>query len=93
MTPGIEITATHQPQTIHDFGGFPRALYSLQYPASGAHALAQQIQQLLTRQGLPARLDTHRGLDHGAWVPLLHLYPDADVPTVQVSLPSDTNEA
>ena len=93
MTPGIEITATQQPQTIHDFGGFPRALYSLQYPAPGAPALAQHIQQLLTNQGLPARLDARRGLDHGAWVPLLHLYPDADVPTVQVSLPFDTNEA
>lgn len=92
MTPGIEITATLQPQTIHDFGGFPRALYSLQYPAPGAPKLAQQIQQLLTCQGLAARLDTHRGLDHGAWVPLLHLYPDADVPTIQVSLPLDTNE-
>jgi 4,5-DOPA dioxygenase extradiol len=93
MTRRIEITATERPQTIHDFGGFPRPLYSLQYPASGDPILALQIQQLLADQGLAAHLDTRRGLDHGAWVPLLHLYPDADVPTVQVSLPFDTNEA
>lgn len=93
MTRGIQITATERPQTIHDFGGFPRSLYSLQYPTSGDPTLALQIQQRLADQGLSAHLDMQRGLDHGAWVPLLHLYPDADVPTVQVSLPFDTNEA
>lgn len=91
MTAGVEITATESPQTVHDFGGFPRALYDLEYPAPGAPALAVQVQQQLASCGVPARLDARRGLDHGAWVPLLHLYPDADVPTLQVSLPFDTD--
>lgn len=93
MTRGVEITATERPETVHDFGGFPRALYSLQYPAPGSPELAAQVQQQLQSQGIPARLDVRRGLDHGAWVPLLHLYPDADVPVIQVSLPVDTDEA
>lgn len=91
MTSGLEISATERPQTVHDFGGFPRALYDLQYPAPGSRALALQIQQQLANSGMPAHLDVLRGLDHGAWVPLLHLYPDADVPTLQVSLPYDAN--
>ena len=91
MTSGLEITAIERPQTVHDFGGFPRALYDLQYPAPGSRALALKIQQQLATGGMQARLDALRGLDHGAWVPLLHLYPDADVPTLQVSLPFDAN--
>ena len=93
MTRGVEITATDRPDTVHDFGGFPRALYSLRYPAPGAPELAARIQRLLEVQGLPARLDTQRGLDHGAWVPLMHLYPEADVSVLQVSLPFDADEA
>lgn len=93
MTPGVQITATDQPQTVHDFGGFPRALYDLQYTAPGSPSLAFQIQQLFARLGATAQLDTSRGLDHGAWVPLMHLFPDADVPVVQVSMPFDTDEA
>ena len=91
MTQVVEITATERPQTIHDFGGFPRALYDLQYPAPGAPSLALQIQRLLSASGIPAGLDDRRGLDHGAWVPLLHLYPNADIPSLQVSLPFDTD--
>ncbi len=91
MTSGLEITAIERPHTVHDFGGFPPALYDLQYPAPGSPALALQIQQQLATIGMQARLDALRGLDHGAWVPLLHLYPDADVPTLQVSLPYDAN--
>jgi 4,5-DOPA dioxygenase extradiol len=91
MTSGLEITATESPQTVHDFGGFPNALYDLQYPAPGAPALARQIQQQLATSGMQARLNGLRGLDHGTWVPLLHLYPDADVPTLQVSLPYDAS--
>ncbi len=82
MTRGVEITATERPETVHDFGGFPRALYALQYPAPGSPELAAKVQQQLQSQGIPARLDVRRGLDHGAWVPLLHLYPDADVPVI-----------
>lgn len=92
MTRSVEITATEHPQTIHDFGGFPRALYDLRYPAPGVPALALHIQQLLASSDIPAHLDTRRGLDHGAWVPLLHLYPDANIPTLQVSLPFDIDE-
>lgn len=93
MTQGVEITATDKPQTVHDFGGFPRALYSLQYPALGLPELAVRIQQQLQSQGIPASLDGRRGLDHGAWVPLMHLFPESDVPVVQVSLPFDVDEA
>ncbi|MBC5784630.1 dioxygenase [Ramlibacter sp. USB13] len=93
MTRGVEITAVARPETVHDFGGFPRALYALQYPAPGSPELAARTQEVLRARGIAASLDPHRGLDHGAWVPLLHLYPDADVPVVQVSLPFDTDEA
>lgn len=92
MTRGVEITATARPDTVHDFGGFPRALYAIRYPAPGAPELARRVQELLRTAGIMASLDAHRGLDHGAWVPLLHLYPDADVPVIQVSIPSDTDE-
>ncbi len=90
MTRGVEITATPNPETVHDFGGFPRALYAIQYPAPGSPELAARTQQVLLASGIAASLDARRGLDHGAWVPLLHMYPDADVPVVQVSIPFDT---
>lgn len=93
MTRGVEITAAAQPETVHDFGGFPRALYALQYPAPGAPELAARIQAVLAGGGIAASLNAGRGLDHGAWVPLLHLYPQADVPVLQVSLPLDTDAA
>lgn len=83
----VRITASDRPETIHDFGGFPEALYRLAYPAPGQPELALQVQELLTAAGWRAEADAHRGLDHGAWVPLLHLLPEADVPVVQVSLP------
>jgi 4,5-DOPA dioxygenase extradiol len=89
QTAGVEVTATEAPETIHDFGGFPRPLYALQYRAPGAPGVARRVQQLLRDAGLQASLDERRGLDHGAWVPLLHLYPEADVPVVQVSMPVD----
>lgn len=92
MTRGVAITAAEKPETIHDFGGFPGALYDLQYPVPGSPDLAIQIQQQLIRQGLAAELDPRRGLDHGAWVPLMHLFPNANVPVVQVSLPFDADE-
>lgn len=82
----LRIGAHPTPATIHDFGGFPAPLYALQYPASGDPALATRVQALLAQAGLSATLDPARGLDHGAWVPLLHLFPDADVPVVPLSM-------
>ncbi|SEA19029.1 MULTISPECIES: DODA-type extradiol aromatic ring-opening family dioxygenase [Acidovorax] len=76
-----------QPATWHDFGGFPPALYQLQYPAPGAPALAQEVLALLQAAGVPAQGDAQRPFDHGAWVPLMHLFPEADLPVVQVALP------
>lgn len=81
------VMATAQPETIHDFGGFAAELYTLQYPAPGAPDVAEQALALLRTGGFPTGLDARRGLDHGAWVPLLHLLPAARVPVFQVSLP------
>jgi 4,5-DOPA dioxygenase extradiol len=72
---------------MHDFGGFPEALYALDYPAPGSPELAEEAAQLLRGAGLEAVLDAQRPLDHGAWVPLRHLRPEADIPVVQLSLP------
>jgi 4,5-DOPA dioxygenase extradiol len=80
------VTAAAQPETIHDFYGFPKALYEQRYPAPGEPALARRIAGLLTTAGVPAGLDPSAGLDHGAWVPLALLYPEASVPTLQVSI-------
>ena len=87
MTRGLAVTAAALPATIHDFGGFPRALYALRYAAPGDPALARDIAGRLSADGEQAMLDGTRGLDHGAWVPLMHLYPAADIPVLQVSLP------
>jgi 4,5-DOPA dioxygenase extradiol len=87
MTREVTVGASAAPQTIHDFGGFPAELYALRYPAPGDPALAARIVQMLAAHG-GAHADPARGLDHGAWVPLRYLYPEADVPVVQVSLPT-----
>ena len=81
------VMATAKPTTWHDFGGFAPALYALQYPAEGSPAVAREVQTLLGRAGIAAALDDARPLDHGAWVPLMHLFPLADIPVVQVALP------
>lgn len=78
-----------QPETMHDFGGFPDALYQLRYPAPGAPALALRIKQQLSAAGIAAGIDAGRGLDHGAWVPLRTLFPAADVPVLQLSVQPD----
>src|SRR3954447_25985657 len=80
------VTGTDRPQTIHDFSGFPEPLYRLRYTVPGAPAVAQRVATLLKQQGITAAVDGTRGLDHGAWAPLLYMYPDADVPVVQISL-------
>lgn len=82
----VVMTNPH-PTTWHDFGGFPRVLYTLQYPAPGAPDLAARVQALLADAGMAAQGDAQRPFDHGTWVPLMHLYPQADVPVVQVALP------
>jgi 4,5-DOPA dioxygenase extradiol len=73
-------------ETIHDFGGFPDELYRIRYPASGCPGAAQQVVQALRDAGLPVELDAQRGLDHGAWVPLRLMFPDADVPVIPLSV-------
>jgi 4,5-DOPA dioxygenase extradiol len=83
----IRVTAAARPPLVYDFGGFPRALYELQYPAPGLPSLAAELVHLLSENGLPAVPDPRRGWDHGVWIPLRLLYPDADVPVVEVSLP------
>ena len=84
---GFRLTSAAVPGVMHDFGGFPAELYTLDYPAPGAPELARRAQALLTEAGLTADLDPRRPLDHGAWGPLRHLHPGADLPVVQLSLP------
>jgi 4,5-DOPA dioxygenase extradiol len=90
---GVRVTTSSAPETIHDFGGFPPELYQIQYPAPGAPGVAARAVELLRAAGWSAAPDPQRGLDHGAWVPVRHLYPRADVPVVQVSMPRDLDAA
>lgn len=83
-TRGTYVTAMDHPRTIHDFGGFPKSLFDVQYPAPGSPELARQTKDLVTSTQIG--LDEHWGLDHGAWSVIKHLYPNADVPTIQLSL-------
>ena len=84
LTKGTMVTAMPNPKTIHDFGGFPQALFDVQYPAPGSPELATEIQKLITN---PAEeLDHDWGLDHGTWSVVKHMYPDADIPVLQLSI-------
>ena len=82
------VSGSPQPETWHDFGGFPKALFEVQYPAPGDPRLAAEVAELLKTAGFPARIDGNRPFDHGVWVPLSLMYPQADIPIVQVSLPT-----
>ena len=83
-TEGLAVTASAKPETIHDFGGFPRELHEMLYPAPGSYELAARVAELLKPETVT--LDPRRGLDHGAWSVLVAMYPKADVPVVQLSL-------
>jgi 4,5-DOPA dioxygenase extradiol len=85
-TTGPAVNAVASNETIYDFGGFPRELYQLTYPAPGDAPLAHRIQTMLQEAGLRCDIDTRRGLDHGAWCPLYIAYPDADIPVLEVSV-------
>ena len=80
------LTADARPDMIYDFGGFPRPLFEVQYPAPGDPDLAARAAQMLADAGLPAQTLSHRGFDHGTWTPLKLMYPDADIPVVQLSV-------
>ena len=83
-TKGTFVTAMEKPMTIHDFGGFPKALFDVQYPAPGSPKLAKETKSIVTKTAVG--LDEKWGLDHGAWSVIKHLYPKADVPVIQMSL-------
>ena len=83
---GPAVSVTANPDTIHDFGGFPRALFEIQYPAPGAPEAAMRATGLLQQEGFAVKTSAARGLDHGAWVPLRLMYPQADIPVAQISV-------
>lgn len=89
VTDGTFVTAMENPPTIHDFGGFPKALFDVQYPAPGNPELAKLVQSMVKSQNV--KLDYEWGLDHGAWSVIKHIYPDADVPIVQLSMDYKTS--
>lgn len=84
LTRGTHITAMEEPKTIHDFGGFPQALFEVQYPAKGSPELAEATSKLVTSTNVG--LDHDWGLDHGTWTVVRHMYPDADIPVLQLSI-------
>ena len=90
MTGGVEVKAPKRYQTWHDFGGFPEELYDIQYTPAGDPALAQRVLDLINAAGIDARASDDERLDHGVWVPLMLMYPAADIPVVQVSATMDS---
>ena len=92
-TPAPSLSVATKNSTIHDFYGFPQPLYDLRYEAPGAPDAGEEIAALLQQGGLPAPNKVERGLDHGAWVPLLLMYPEADIPVLQLSIQSGAGVA
>jgi len=86
LTPGFSVTGGAKPELIFDYYGFPRHTYELTYPAPGAPALAERVSSLLSEAGLTSHQDSQRGFDHGMFIPLKLMFPDADIPVVQLSL-------
>lgn len=84
LTRGTHVTAMEEPKTIHDFGGFPQALFDVEYPAKGSPELAKETAKLITSTDVG--LDHDWGLDHGTWTVVRHMYPDADIPVLQLSI-------
>ncbi|BCJ88184.1 DODA-type extradiol aromatic ring-opening family dioxygenase [Effusibacillus dendaii] len=83
----LSLTSTNEPQrTIYDFGGFPKDLYEVIYPAKGSVKVAEEVAELLESNGIEVRRDLGRGLDHGVWVILRHMFPEADIPVIPVSV-------
>ncbi len=89
----VVVTGAERLSTIHDFYGFPQALYQVEYPAQGHHELTQAIAKRFSDAGGYVEIDTRRGLDHGAWIPLLHMFPENDIPVVSVSIDSSRDAA
>lgn len=88
ITPGLRITASAQLPTIHDFAGFDAVLEKLHYYAPGDPLVAEEVKSALTESGYDVSLETKRGRDHGCWIPMLHLLPRADIPVLQLSMPT-----
>lgn len=87
VTRGTYVTAMEEPETIHDFGGFPKPLFNVQYPAPGSPALAKELKSIIKKTEVG--LDEEWGLDHGSWTVLKHFYPEAEIPVIQLSLDND----
>lgn len=93
LEPRFSVTGHERPELIYDYYGFPAHTYELKYPAPGAPNLAKEIEQLLGASGLDAQVDPQRGYDHGMFIPLKLVFPDADIPVVQLSLRTDMDPA
>jgi aromatic ring-opening dioxygenase catalytic subunit (LigB family) len=89
----LSVTASSEPELLYDYYGFPEEAYEIEYPALGKPDLAERIAGLMAQENLPCKLDEHRGFDHGMFVPLRIMYPEADVPCVQLSLLNNLNAA
>jgi len=93
-SPGpVRVTGAEQPPLIYDFSGFPPELYDVRYPCPGDPTLAREIVRRLEMAEVKTVLDPRRGLDHGAWVPIRHAFPEADIPVVEIALPAPREQA